>query len=198
MSKTRGITNGEACARQRPLPAADACGVSRDIWATAQMWETQLKTRVGGVPCVSMQLGQKTNHIYLSNPSPAASTHRNKHTHTYTHTGWKFGPPAEETCLTQSCKCLFPPLLWNDSVSIGGFEGAKPCLEDNLVRTIWSRFHYSFLWFFFCLLKGIKHFFFSLDSQQKCHVNIIYLFEQRNAHASDGSSRGTQSQLWTV
>lgn len=99
---------------------------------------------------------RQTTYIWVTLPRP------HRHTGTNTHTGWTFGPPAEETCLTQSCKCLFLPLLWNDSVSIGGFEGAEPCLEDNLVRTIWSRFHYSFLWFFFSLPKEIKHFFFSV------------------------------------
>lgn len=39
---------------------------------------------------------------------------------------------------------FIPILLRNDSVSTGGFERLKPCLEDNLGVTIWSRFRSHF------------------------------------------------------
>lgn len=39
---------------------------------------------------------------------------------------------------------FIPFLLRNDSVSNRGFERLKPCLEDNLGVTIWSRFRSHF------------------------------------------------------
>lgn len=117
----------------------DVCGLSSDIWASVQMWEHS-SSQVWVVLHVWMQLGQETNHTYLNNPSLTAQIHTCTQ-ETNTHRDVKNTPtPSWGTCLTQSGMCLFPPLLWNDSVSSGGFERLKPCLEDNLGWTIWSRF----------------------------------------------------------
>lgn len=172
MSKTWDILKAEARARQRPLPIADACGVSSDIWATARMWEHSSR-QVWVVLRVSMQLGQKTNRTYLSNPSLTA-TDTHLYTGTNTHRDTKHADPQWGDLFATELHVFIPLLLWNDSVSIGDFERLKPCLEDNLGRTIWSRFPSLFSVFFsFSIERMKKTTFCSLEM----HMNMIYLYK---------------------
>lgn len=151
MSKTWDNLKAEACARQRPLPIADACGGSGDIWATAQMWEYSSR-QVWVVPCVSMQLGQKTNRTYLSNPSLTVQ----KQTHVCTQEQIKrvilnIQTPSGETCCHRAAyaSVSLTVLLWNSRVATGGSERLH-VLEDNLCWTIWSTFS--------CLFSGFPLF----------------------------------------
>lgn len=168
MSKTWNSVNAEACARQRPVSTADACGLCSDIWATSQMWEYSSR-QMWVVLHVWMQLGQKTNRVYLSNPSMTTSTHICTQEQIHTEMLTK-QTPGEETCLTQCCMCLFPFRFEMTAFHLECLERLKPCLKDNLGATIWSRFSFSHG-------GGGWTTFWSLAMQQKCPRNMIYLFK---------------------
>lgn len=133
-----------------------SCASSRCLWV--RWWYLSFKTDVGGNtaqeqawvgPRIWMQPRQKTNCVYLPNPSPTAPVH----IRTQEQTGAGMltrRTPGEETCL------FIPRPLWNVCGSIRGFERPKPCLEDNLGRTIWSRFPLFSLDFLFFPRKETK------------------------------------------
>lgn len=68
------------------------------------MWEYSSR-QVWVVLCVSMQLGQKTNRTYLSNPSLTTQTDICAQEQIYTEI-LNMQTPSGETWLTQSCMCL--------------------------------------------------------------------------------------------
>lgn len=61
-----------------------------------------------------------------------------------THSVTKHADPQWGDLFDTELYVFIPFLLRNDSVSTGGFERLKPCLEDNLGVTIWSRFRSDF------------------------------------------------------
>ncbi len=115
---------------------------------------------------------EKTNHTYLSNPSLTAcqQTHICTQEQIYTDI-LNMQTPSGETGLTQSWMCLLPYFFETTVLPLG--ETGKPCLEDNLGGTIWSRFS-LFSLFFFPWKDEKKMSFCSFEMQLKSHMDLIY------------------------
>lgn len=120
---------------------------------------------------------RQTTLIWITLPWPHCSKHTsvpgNKRTLDTKHAG-----PNEETCLTQSWVCLLPRFVETTVVPLGGLtETGKPCSEDNLSGTIWSRFRLFSLYFWFPLIfmKRVRvRVFCSAEMQRRGLMGLIY------------------------
>lgn len=116
------------------------------------------------VLCVWMQLGLKTNHTYLSNPSLTALLQTHKDTR-------RADPKWRDLLYTQLNVFDF---FETTCGRLGLKEAGQPCPEDNLSRTIWSR-----LSFFFSSLcherRREKCVFCGLEMQFERHIISVLL-----------------------